>query len=326
MPTAEVQTVTNDKGEALTDEQIAQEVERAEAEELASFDAYVSGKDLDEPDSDHPREPEQTVQTEPEQKQEPVASEKPNEEPKFAQITEEQLARLLTYSDDIEAIRTGMEQRFGSAFGRIGSISQTLKDLQSGGQAGEPVVVTDEDLAELKSDYPDLTPALAKGITRVMAKVKGGGRVVAQNVDLEAEDFKMAVAKQAEDAAMKIVAKEQLRDLADEYPDWEKIIGPTGSKTEFRTWLANEPAEYQKKVNTSQRAIVVAKALNRFYEHQINEINRQSASPKEKKKSAAQLRREQLQDSVNEKGTSLQQSAQSEEDAFNAYMSKANLS
>lgn len=294
----------------LTAEQAQQETVKQHAEELASFEAEFSDAETGEqtPPIVETPPPAPVVET-------PVVA--APVEPKYAQITEEQLARILTYSDDLTAVKAAMESRFGTAFGKIGSMSQTLKELQSAPQEEAiPVTITDEDMAHMKDDYPDLTPAISKALKNVMAKVKGGGqRTVTQQVD--PETFKPFVHESAHEEAQKVYREEQVKDLTDDYPRWAEIIGADGSKTDFRQWLAQEPAEYQKKVGNSQRAVVVAKALDRYYE-----TKRTPPAAVEQKPTAAQTRREQLQEAVTERGTASQATAQSEEDAFNAVFAK----
>jgi hypothetical protein len=306
----------------LTPEQIAQDTEKADAAELASFEAEIDGKDFEDADANTPVITETPVET-------PVTTVVEESAPKMAQITEEQLARILTYSNDIDAIKTAMESRFGTAFGKLGSLAQTLKELQIAADPGEAITVSEDDLSELKNDYPDLTPAIAKSLTRVLSKVKGGriGQIVAKEFD--PATLEPTINEKAQEIAKRVVMEEQIKDLADDYPDWEKIIGPQpdptkGVKpTEFRNWLASQPAEYQKRVNTSQRAVVGAKALGKFEEWKETKKKSAQETPK---KTAADIRREQLKDSVTERGNASQHTAKSEEDAFHEHLEKVGVS
>lgn len=321
MPTA-MTAVQDEQGVdlTLTPEQIAQDTEKADAAELASFEAEIDGKDFEDADANTPVITETPVET-------PVTTVVEESAPKMAQITEEQLARILTYSNDIDAIKTAMESRFGTAFGKLGSLAQTLKELQTTTESGEVITVSEDDLAELKTDYPDLTPAIAKSLTRVLSKVKGGRTTAAKEFD--PATLEPTINEKAQEIAKRVVMEEQIKDLADDYPDWEKIIGanPDPAKgikpTEFRNWLTSQPAEYQKRVNTSQRAIVVAKAIGKFEEWK--ETKKKSAQ-EPPKKTAADIRREQLKDSVTERGNASQHTAKSEEDAFDEHLKKVGVS
>lgn len=315
----------------VEEEQAVAEKEAVEAEaaELASFESEMTSENFEDVEDGETPPADTEDETPPEEtpdedvvEEETVVEEKPEKkEPhaKSAKITEEQLAKILTYSNDIESIKTAMESRFGNAFGKLGSLAQTLKTMQDATGSGEPVTVSEDDLAELKADYPDLTPAIAKSLTRVMARVKGGVRVVSKDVDPEL--LNGLVDTRAQEVAKKIYDEAQIQDLTDDYPDWATTVGKDGSKTEFRQWLANEPAEFQVKVKNSKRAVVVARALDKFYDYK-----KQSTQPKPKKKTQAEVRREQLQDAVHERGQDSQHQAQSEEDAFNAHMAKARAS
>ncbi len=58
--------------------------------------------------------------------------------------------------------------------------------------------------------------------------------------------------------------KTAMKALSKLYPDWEEIVGPKGSTTEYRKWLAEQPTDYQAMIETSWDQEVVGESIGRF--------------------------------------------------------------
>lgn len=195
---------------------------------------------------------------------EPVTVPEPVPEVKYAQITEQQLSDILSTAHSVEEIKAALEKTRNDAFGEMGGLKRTLKQLQEATPAGEPIVVSAEDLAELKEEFPEMTDKMAKGLTRVLAKVKGTGKAAV--LDQAALDAAMAT-KLAE--GRETITKEQaIERLTDKHENWREIIGPKDSPTEFRTWLKTQEAAYAATVLETWNPREVAKAIDKFQEHQ----------------------------------------------------------
>lgn len=181
-------------------------------------------------------------------------------------LPESQLRDLLTKVNSVDEIRAAIEKLRGDAFGKVGGLERTLKQLQEATPAGQAIEVSASDLAELESEFPGLNlgPSLAKGLTRVLSKFKGTGAPV---VGITPEELQAHLNVRAQQDAefreeeRKRQAAERLTDL---HEDWQHVIGPVNSQTEFRTWLKGQGAEQETAFLSSWDPRFIAKTLTKF--------------------------------------------------------------
>lgn len=196
-------------------------------------------------------------------------------EPKYVQITEEQLNSLLATAGEFGVSKVEMKRQLDTAHGKIGNLQQVLGQIQAGTQSGKPVELNAEDMAEITAMYPDLSTSMLAVLKRVAGKLKGTGTVA---VPFDESKIDQRVQQQIPTALVGF--KEALRHeiaaeaLEEDYPNWreyshKKVIGITGREewvpnfdTEFRKWLATQSNE--KKILDSNSPTVIAKAISSF--------------------------------------------------------------
>lgn len=211
--------------------------------------------------------------------------------PKYVQITQEQLDSLMATAARIEEIKATATTQIDKAFGKIGGVERLISDLQKATPAGQSVQISEDDFAELAEDYPELAEMQLKGLTRVLAKMNVRG--VANSDSFDPEKLNALVTQRMEPALkgveQQVEQKVQSILLGREHKDWREVVGQPDAQNEFRKWLATQPGEFQKELNTTYDAEVISGALTKF-----------KASVKAK--AAISQRQSRISAAVNEKG------------------------
>lgn len=180
------------------------------------------------------------------------APETPPVEPaiKYAQLTEDQLADLLKMKS--------LQGKLDEGFGTLGHVQQMVKSLQSASASGPPIEVTDEDMAELKAEFPEFAELTKKALTKVLGRLKGP----ASAVDVD------AILAQAETRAVQARQVEAHDELIEEHPTYREIVGHYETRltapTAFQSWAAKQSPEFQTKLWNSNSAAYLSKQLTRF--------------------------------------------------------------
>jgi hypothetical protein len=181
--------------------------------------------------------------------------------PKYAQITEDQLADLLKMQ--------GKMGKLDEGFGTLGNLKQRLEQIQAQTTDGKAIEVTDEDMADLKAEFPEFADLTKKVLAKVMGKFKGTGQ--AAPVDTEA--LIAQAETRAETRILKNIQREAGEDLEVDHPNWRKLVwgdqddGKTefkDVKTPFTAWLATQPEPVQHRLRNSNNADFLSKQLTRF--------------------------------------------------------------
>lgn len=203
------------------------------------------------------------------ERKEPAATDaapQEQQQPEYVQVTRQDWEDLRARAAEIDKIRDSHGAQLSSVHGKIGAILQKL-DAVKASTGG----VTDEDLAELEREYPDLA-----GLA-VFKKLKGGGGSAA---DADPEEFGRRVQERVDpliqqaraDARLEAERVFERRLLSREYPDWREVIGLTADdkpvQTPYREWLAQQPADYQQTVGSSWDADVIGESVKRFKQAQ----------------------------------------------------------
>jgi hypothetical protein len=237
--------------------------------------------------------------------------------PETFTITKAEWDKVLADAGSVAELKQEISKRFDTTFGKMGGLERTLTQLQQATPAGQPIVVSEDDLAELKADgFPDLTKSLAAGLTRIMGKLKGTGPAAAP-VDWTAQIAPIVNQAVTEQTTRfnQILENERIERLTDLHPNWREIAGPKDSKTEYREWLSKQADG--SKVLESDNPREVAQSITRF----LDEKKQQAVVPP--KPGAARSQR--FADAVPAKGGSGATPANdtlTEDDAFEAAFKK----
>ncbi len=208
------------------------------------------------------------------------AAQEPAPPPKLAQITEDQYAELLARAAAVDELKAGLDKKVDTAFGKIGEINRLIASLQQSTPAGEAISLNDDDLAELSSEFPEIAAMTAKGLNRVLSRLKGTGGT---SPDIESiVQQRLAPVMEALPTRVEAMVSEKL--LAKEHGDWRAIVGKPDEKTEYRAWLSTQPAEYQQTVSETYDSVVIGESLTRF---KAEQAKAQAAAEDARKKAEA---------------------------------------
>lgn len=231
----------------------------AEAEFAAGYSTSVEGGDILSTPDETPKESSPVVAEM--AVAEPVVVEAAPEE--YVQVKKSEWDQVLAQTAAVQELKQEMGKRFDTTFGKMGGLERTLTQLQQATPAGQPVVVTEEDLAELTADgFPDLTKSMAAGLTRVLSKLKGTGPSEPVDVVGQVQPLiTQAIEAQRQEYA-EALQRERLERLTDLHENWREIAGTKDSQTPYRQWLSTQPDGA--KVLESDDPRVVGKSITAF--------------------------------------------------------------
>lgn len=181
--------------------------------------------------------------------------------PEYVQVTKTEWEDLKGKAAKVDEIVATTQTLKDTAFGRLGRLEARIGEMQTAG-------VTDEDLAELANDYPDLANlGVFKKLKGTVAAAPGGAdpetleKLVQQRVDPVIQSVDERIERAVE-----------TRLLANQYEDWREIVGltPEGKviQTPYRDWLTKQPTDYQQQVGGSWNHKIVGASIKKFKEEQ----------------------------------------------------------
>lgn len=231
---------------------------------------------------------------------------------KYHQLTEDQWTSLQSLSTQMNSIRADHAKRLDTAFGKVGGLERTLQQLQQATPAGLTVDVTDDIVAEISEEFPELGKRTLAAFKTFAGKIKGTGPVVQQPQTETTVDVESHVQKEVQ---TRLVAL-QIEALEDSYPAWREVTGAPDSDTPYRKWLAAQPAEYQTKLSSTNSALVITRSLEKF-EKDAQAAAAVAATP------AVSTRKQQLAAAAVTRGAGGRAPAPTEDDEFNAGFNSA---
>lgn len=164
-------------------------------------------------------------------------------------MTAEQYETALAKMAEIDGLKSAVEKLQSTAFGRLGGLERTLRELQATTPAGQAISVTKDDFAEMAKEYPDLVDFTVTGFNRVLSKVKGTG-------EFDPKAFEQKVTERVTQETQQI--KLDLMDSVRE--DWREVV----NSEPYKQWLATQPAEYQTQVLDSWSPRTVLGSIKSF--------------------------------------------------------------
>lgn len=182
------------------------------------------------------------------------APREPVSEPEYAQLTKDEIASFRAAAADVSSLR----KQALSAFGSIGNLQTAVNALKAQTPRGGKIEISKEAFAEMEKDFPELANSTRTALEKALAGVTGTGTA-------EPDDTRFTTL-----FAQYSTARE-LESLVDAHPDWRTIVGAVDITKEqpdaenpFRKWLATKDATYQARVNGTESAAVISRAIRLF--------------------------------------------------------------
>lgn len=229
---------------------------------------------------------------------------KSDAKPEYVQITKAQFDRYEAAANKSEEF----EKQFSKAFGTMGDMQKILRGLQAQTPRGAAVKLPPGALDAMKKDFPELGEHMQTVLEAILKDVEGTG-----TKDANPEEFERKIQER--------VAVLAAEELADEFPDWRKIVGAVdtskGEKPDpnhpFRKWLATKPQDYQDRINNTNSAGVITRAIRIFK----SETKPAQAAPAKPNKQT-QVRADRMADAVRPRGDGGHPPGPAAEDDFEA--------
>lgn len=209
----------------------------------------------------------------------PVPAPKPGK-PQYVRVTQQEWDNQKAMLGKVSSLESQIAKLTGSVPKADAIIQQVIEKVQAQTPAGVSVEFSDEDFAELAADFPELAKSTRASLERIFKKamVKGTGApaeaeppkpVAAMDQDA-VKAVVTAALKEKADADAAATQEKEMAELIAAYPDWDKTVGRPAAgttepvKTEWRTWLETQPADYQQTVRDSQSPAVVKASIEKF--------------------------------------------------------------
>lgn len=223
-------------------------------------------------------------------------------EPEYVQITKQEWNDVLSRATAIDEIKAESKKQHDTAFGKIGGLQQTLDRLQSQTQAGKPVEITEEDVADLAAEYPDLGALHLKVLQKVAAKMRGTGAAFDSNQMNDLVSQRVTAALEADRQQRAIEA------LTEAHEDWQTVQGTP----EFKAWKEANAATLKDSkgmpIDDSWDTKFIAKQLTVFKDSRKPAVATTAPAPKSKR----------FQEAITPRGTGGLTPGPNPDDEFNA--------
>lgn len=170
--------------------------------------------------------------------------------PELAQLTAKDLAELKA-----AAAKTAFhEQQFAKAWGSLGNLHKLLNEQK------RKLEIPKDAFRDLERDFPELAAQIRAGLEQSSYSNATGDSAAG----VDPERYERLVSEK--------IAKREIEALEDAYPNWRDITGAVNAaqgeqpdpNNRFRSWLAGKDLDYQTRVNTSENAAVITRAIRTF--------------------------------------------------------------
>lgn len=165
------------------------------------------------------------------------------EKPQYVRLTKQDWDNAKANLGKVSVLESRLARFEGSTPKTEQIVQQVLESVRSQTPAGgqiDPQVLIDA-FAEQEKDFPELAGQNRKAIEHVLKHLNASSATPAQAVDVDG-------------AVQRILTAREQSDLEETHPDWSDIVGRPPAEgldpktTDFRLWLAKQPAAYQKKL------------------------------------------------------------------------------
>lgn len=216
-------------------------------------------------------------------------------------VTKEQFDNLLAAAAKVSELETKLAQTSDKAFGRIGSLQQTIADLKKSATTGKPLSAVQ--LKRLSAEFPEMASLLAEDLKESSAESEapaGNGQANALDADAIREQTRQEVA---------IEYEQQL--ITARHNDWKDVV----NSSEFQQWTAGLRPEAQQLLATTSSSQVFGDAIDAFKSFRAAQAE-QAAAAAAAANNAHKQRDKRLDAAVTPNGVPASGSVVDEDEAF----------
>jgi hypothetical protein len=173
--------------------------------------------------------------------------------PEIVQVTKKEW-------DEIKAVASrtaSYDSQFSKLFGTLGNVTKQLSAFKPQPEASKKVEISPAAFAEMAKDFPELAQQTRAALEAALSGLPVNG----QDVDVTKIEGMLA----------SYTARREIEALEDAFPEWRKIVGAVDVTKEapdpnnpFRKWLATKDEAYQNRINGSESAAVIGRAIRLF--------------------------------------------------------------
>jgi hypothetical protein len=178
--------------------------------------------------------------------------------PEVVQITAKEWAEVRAAAQKTASY----DQQLSKAFGTIGNLQKLVNGFQAKATETPPaarkVEISKAAFAEMEKDFPELAQQ-----TRAALEAALSGLPSTNGAEVDATKIEAMLAS--------YTARREIEALEDAIPTWREIVGAVDVSREtpdpnnaFRKWLASKPDDYQARINGSESAAVIGRAIRTF--------------------------------------------------------------
>lgn len=188
------------------------------------------------------------------------------EKPQYVRLTKQDWDNTKAAAGKVSSLESQLAKLTGS----LPKADQIVQTVMASMRSGE-LSVSDDDFAEMAADFPELAKTTRSALEKIFKKagIRGSdpNASPANAVNVKAEFETLMTAK-------------EMNALTKRHPDWSIIVGRPSAegegptKNDFRSWLARQPADYQKEISETDSPAEVHSAIDMFKASQ----NRRSAA------------------------------------------------
>lgn len=172
--------------------------------------------------------------------------------PEFVQLTRDDFTKLMQRAEEVDNLKSTVQQNADKVFGTIGGIQRILNDLKAQ-PSGQPLQLSEADFAELTAEYPDLAALTTKGLQRVLEKLPTRAAAVDPSaIEKVVQERTATVRTEVIDSHLDAVVD----------GDWREEV----RKPEYAAWIDKQPDEV-KALGASDSLRDAAKLMRLYKAH-----------------------------------------------------------
>lgn len=179
--------------------------------------------------------------------------------PQYVRLTKQEWDNTKAAAGKVAVLESQVAKLTGSLPQAEQIVQQVIDRVKAQGPGGaniDPAVLA-EAFADQERDFPELAAQNRKAIEHILKNLPGTASSPASPVDMDA-------------AVEKVLLTREGKALEKAYPDWSEIVGrpkvqgEAPPQTEFRQWLAKQPAAYQEEVANTHSPAELRSAIDKF--------------------------------------------------------------
>ncbi len=172
--------------------------------------------------------------------------------------------------EEVEKLRQDIAYIRDKSAGSVGGLARELREMRESFGKVQSTKLNGDDFPGMRKDMPEVWESMfgmSASTGEPFNEPDRTGTTKTTAAPLDQEQIAADARQKAADAFTRKQEQDGVNMMEAMVPNWQALVGATGTNTPYRVWLSRQPLAYQEQYGMSDNPILFKRTIDDFHKH-----------------------------------------------------------